>query len=55
MDYIVGKIIELLVYELQLHQADIEAAVLEQIKNLTKMLIEYMEQREDDKADDESA
>jgi hypothetical protein len=46
LDYLTGKIIELIVYELQLHQTDIEAAVLE--------LVGYMENKDgNDKAKDE--
>jgi hypothetical protein len=42
------------VYELQLHQTDIEAAVLEQVKYLSTMLVGYMENKDgNDKAKDE--
>jgi hypothetical protein len=43
IDYISGKILELIVYELKLHEPDIEHAVIEQIKHLATLIINRIE------------
>lgn len=54
IDYLTGKIVELIVYEVKLHQADIEAIILEHVKELATLVTNYLENKDDD-IDDEGA